>query len=311
MNFLNLQYFCVAAEELSFTRAAKRLFISQQSLSSHISRLEEELGVVLFNRTQPVALTHAGECLYRNSRTMLYQKNQTEKEIQDIRDFRSGELTIGASTSRGAVMLADILPEFHKRYPQIKLSLVEGTTKQINKALYEGRADVNIGFAIGDPDNICEEMLHTEHLTCIVPLPFLDDCVDENGETPSPETLQSFKTFAKCPFIKMPHDTWLGSTFERCCEEHGVSPEILLETTSMSTLASLCAAGMGAIVMPEIFTSRHMVFWDRSDWRRAVAIYPLDYPAGTQSITISHLKEHYISRAAKEFIAMAKQKFTY
>ena len=58
MNFLNLQYFCVAAEELSFTKAAKRLFISQQSLSSHISRLEEEFGVVLFNRTQPVTYAH-------------------------------------------------------------------------------------------------------------------------------------------------------------------------------------------------------------------------------------------------------------
>ena len=112
MNFLNLQYFCVAAEELSFTKAAKRLFISQQSLSSHISRLEEEFGVVLFNRTQPVTLTQAGECLYRNSQILLYQKHQTEKAIQDIRDFRSGELTVGVSTSRGAIMLADIVPAF-------------------------------------------------------------------------------------------------------------------------------------------------------------------------------------------------------
>ena len=60
INFLNLEYFLVAAEELNFTRAAKKLFISQQSLSNHISNLEKEFDVVLFNRTSPLTLTYAG-----------------------------------------------------------------------------------------------------------------------------------------------------------------------------------------------------------------------------------------------------------
>ena len=309
MNFLNLQYFCVAAEELSFTKAAKRLFISQQSLSSHISRLEEEFGVVLFNRTQPVTLTQAGECLYRNSQILLYQKHQTEKAIQDIRDFRSGELTVGVSTSRGAIMLADILPEFHEKYPQIQLHLVEGTTKQINRALYEGRADVNIGFASGDPENVCEELLHTEHLVCMVPRIHLP--TGAGGDPPRSGVMQNFQTFSRCPYLRMPPDFWLGGIFDQCCKDHDVTPEIVLETTSMTTLVSLCSAGLGAIVLPEIFTSRRMVFWDRRDWRDSVAIYPLDYQSGNQPITISHLRSHYLSRAAVEFIHMAKQKFTY
>ena len=63
INFLNLEYFLVAAEELNFTRAAKRLYISQQSLSNHISNLEKEFDVVLFNRTSPLTLTYAGQAL--------------------------------------------------------------------------------------------------------------------------------------------------------------------------------------------------------------------------------------------------------
>ena len=94
MNFLNLYYFRVAAEELSFTNAAKRLFISQQSLSNHISRLENEFGVILFNRTQPITLTEAGKSLYASSKVLLQQKEQIEKSMQDIRDFRKGELTL-------------------------------------------------------------------------------------------------------------------------------------------------------------------------------------------------------------------------
>ncbi|BAL01610.1 putative LysR family transcriptional regulator [Oscillibacter valericigenes Sjm18-20] len=311
MNFLNLHYFCVAAEELSFTKAAMRLFISQQSLSNHISRLEAEYGVVLFNRTQPLTLTEAGECLYRNSQILLNQKNQTEKALQDIRDFHSGDLTIGTSTSRGTIMLPDVLPEFNREFPQINLHLVEGTTKQINQALYEGRTDVNIGFAINDPVNICEELLHTEHLVCAVPVPYLDTYLRQEGVLPRPGTPQNFRTFASCPFLKMSHDAWLGGIFERCCQEHNVSPKVVLETTSMSTLVSLCTVGLGAIVLPEIFISRRMVFWNRSDWRESVVIYPLDYSTGNKPITISYLRGHYLSRAALEFMRMAKQKFTY
>lgn len=71
MNFLNLHYFMVCAEELNFTRAAKRLFISQQSLSNHIKKLEEEYGVLLFNRGTHITLTEAGSCLYRNARDLV------------------------------------------------------------------------------------------------------------------------------------------------------------------------------------------------------------------------------------------------
>lgn len=59
INFLNLEYFLVAAEELNFTKAAKKLFISQQSLSNHISNMEKEFDVILFNRTTPLTLTYA------------------------------------------------------------------------------------------------------------------------------------------------------------------------------------------------------------------------------------------------------------
>ena len=63
INFLNLEYFLVAAEELNFTRAARKLYISQQSLSNHISNLEKEFDVILFNRTSPLTLTYAGRAL--------------------------------------------------------------------------------------------------------------------------------------------------------------------------------------------------------------------------------------------------------
>lgn len=309
MNFLNLYYFSVTAEELSFTKASQKLFISQQSLSNHISKLEAKFNVVLFNRTHPMSLTDAGLCLYKRSQTLLDQKRQMEQALQDIRDFRSGSLTIGVTTSRGAVMLAQILPVFRHRFPQVRLHLAEGTTQQINDALYGGKTDVNIGFAFNDPEHVREYLLHKEHLVCVIPNKFLNLYLTNQGEQPRAGSFQDFKLFAACPFLKMPHDTLLGEVFEHCCRDYGVNPEVVLETTSMATLGSLCAAGLGAIILPESFVRQGSLFWSFPDTGSVVTVYPLDYSKGIKSITISVFKSRYQTRAAKEFIKLARELF--
>ena len=114
INFLNLEYFLVAAEELNFTRAARKLYISQQSLSNHISNLEKEFDVILFNRTLPLTLTYAGQALKARARELLDLRDETYREIADIKDFSTGQLSIGVSHTRGRVILPEILPS---RFP--------------------------------------------------------------------------------------------------------------------------------------------------------------------------------------------------
>ena len=97
----------MAAEELNFTRAAKKLYISQQSLSSHISNLEKEFDVVLFNRTSPLTLTYAGRALKARGRELLDLRDETYKEIADINDFSTGQLSIGEA---GLSFLKSCLP---------------------------------------------------------------------------------------------------------------------------------------------------------------------------------------------------------
>ena len=91
INFLNLEYFLVAAEELNFTKAAKRLYISQQSLSNHISNLEKEFDIALFHRTTPLTLTYAGQVLEKRAREILELREETYHEIADIKDFSKGK----------------------------------------------------------------------------------------------------------------------------------------------------------------------------------------------------------------------------
>lgn len=86
MNFSNLQYFVTVADELNVTKAAEKLYISQQSLSNQIIKLENELGVKLFVRNPGLKLTYAGDRLYKSARHILDLHNQMLSEIEDIKD---------------------------------------------------------------------------------------------------------------------------------------------------------------------------------------------------------------------------------
>ena len=140
MNLLNLRYFLVAAEELNFTRAARRLYISQQSLSGHILKLENYFGVELFDRSPPMTLTSAGTCLMRYAKRMLDSVDELEKEVQDIKGSHSGELTIGITRARGAVYLPMILPKFNRDFPISKFILLRKTRHILNNSFVKGKS---------------------------------------------------------------------------------------------------------------------------------------------------------------------------
>ena len=108
MNFLNLSYFLVAAQELNFTRAAQKLYISQQTLSNHIHRLEVELDTTLFERTPTQRLTPSGKALEKFAKQVLFLQSQFNNELHEIKEERVGELTIGCTRTRARVLLPRI-----------------------------------------------------------------------------------------------------------------------------------------------------------------------------------------------------------
>lgn len=130
----------VAAEELNFTRAARRLYISQQSLSGHILKLENYFGVELFDRSPPMTLTSAGTCLMRYAKRMLDSVDELEKEVQDIKGSHSGELTIGITRARGAVYLPMILPSSTEIFPISKFILLRKTRHILNNSFVKGKS---------------------------------------------------------------------------------------------------------------------------------------------------------------------------
>lgn len=307
MNFLNLRYFIIAAEEMSFTKAAKRLYISQQSLSSHIAKLEDYFGVPLFDRHPPLTLTDAGQSLLKNARRILDSKKQAELELQDIRDFRSAELTIGVTSARGAVMMPPLLAEFKRRFPQIRVHLIEGTSSEITEALYKGAADLTLGFEVDDAENIESVRLHEEYTIVAVPRQLMMQHLSgrEQAELYGRKTIR-LSAVQRCPFVRMKTYNWLGSIFEGCCREEKIEPVIAMETSNIMTMIMLCAKGIGAILCPHAFLEEGSPYYNE-EIRRNTVQFELDYGPSRKNISANYMKKKYHSRAAQEFIAIAQE----
>lgn len=143
MNIKQAQYIMTIAQEGSITAAAKKLYISQPSLSQMVHQVERELGVALFDRTSlPLRLTYAGEKYLECAHTWIVANDRLENQLQDIRQENSGHLRVGISVQRGMRILPQAMPVFMKRYPNVSLELRETGSATMEDLLRYGEIDL-------------------------------------------------------------------------------------------------------------------------------------------------------------------------
>ena len=121
MDTVSLIYFSEAAKDLNFTKTAQRLFISQQTLSNHIARLEEAYQVKLFERKPRLMLTSAGETLLSFARDYKTSEENLKAQLTDISQRESAQLRIGCTPHRTSIVMPILAEEFAQRYPNVEL----------------------------------------------------------------------------------------------------------------------------------------------------------------------------------------------
>lgn len=140
-----LKIFQKTAEKLSFTKASEELYMSQPAVTKHIHKLEQSLQTKLFHRNgNKISLTEAGEILLVYARKMSHLYNQLHFELGSLQQKQIGRLKIGASTTMTQYVLPAIIKKFQKRYPDIKISVINGNTEYIEQAMRENRIDIGI-----------------------------------------------------------------------------------------------------------------------------------------------------------------------
>ncbi|WP_276485070.1 hydrogen peroxide-inducible genes activator [Paraflavitalea pollutisoli] len=169
MTFVQLEYVVAVDICRHFAMAANRCYVTQPTLSMQIQKLEEELGVKIFDRSkQPVVPTEAGVEIIEQARKILAEKNVIQEIVQNKKGILTGELRIGIIPTLAPYLLPLFVQSFAKKYPHVKLIVQEMLTEYVISRLREGRIDVGIVVTPLQEKGIKEHVLFYEELLAYV-----------------------------------------------------------------------------------------------------------------------------------------------
>ena len=254
MNFTSLQYFETLAHERSFTRAAQRLHITQQSLSTSIAKMETELDCQLVVRHVPLELTYAGEVLLRYAATFREGYAAMQQEFCDISQNQRGVLRIGVTYTRGRTIMPKIIPPFQERFPAIRIALVEDTNDAIRRKLVDGDVDLAIASFPNNIPGVALSDFYREEVVLLVSRELFAKLYGEKGPNRVKQVEDGdYSAIADCPLVLNSIDDIGGHIERSLLKRAGIAqPHIMATSSNVETLLALCLEEVGACFCPEI-----------------------------------------------------------
>ena len=220
-----------------FTKAADDLHLAQPAISSHIKKLEQELGVTLLHRSRTVTLSAAGERFLPYVRQALADLDEGKRLMRSFRSVSAGHVRVAVTPLTGKFDLVSALSRFRTRYPGVTVSLRTGLIAELIHALEEGQVDVVIGPAdAAHSKHLQHQEIAPEHLVLITPLA-------------GPRRITSLKDVATEPFICLQSDSGLRHLLNQAFATFNAQPRVEFETHSPASIRELVAAGMGCALI--------------------------------------------------------------
>lgn len=283
MELKQLQYFMAICEELHFTRAAEKLGVSAPNISQQIRRLEEELGVLLFDRVgKTIVLTDAGAILREHGAAVFRHLQQAGDAIADLKQMQGGSLSIGVLPGDADLMFNAMLLNFHQTYPTLSLSLLE-TTKVTEQVLDRS---IDVGVTIGP---VIDERLTT--------IPLFHEEFSLAVSMNDPLATENFIPLNRLQGLKMvmfPGDHQCRKLIDRFCMDNGFTLQSHLVTTTLSSLLQMVQSGVGTCVLPRLLLEN----LHNPD----IKVVHLRNPTPSQDICLIYRSDRYVGYAMRTFI---------
>lgn len=165
MTLIQLQYIVALDTYRHFVQASEKCFVTQPTLSMQVQKLEEALGVKIFDRTkQPVIPTEIGKSIIAQARTILREANMVQQIINDQKDTMTGELRIGIIPTLAPYLLPPLFKKMRDKYPQLTLIIKETITEEVVTELKNNRIDCGLVVTPLEDSSIKEDILFYEEL---------------------------------------------------------------------------------------------------------------------------------------------------
>ena len=282
MDLRQLEYFQMVCRLNNMTRAAERLHVAQPAISVAIQKLEEELGVRLFERSQKqFTVTVEGRIFLERAEDILRRAEDAVMEMNEYRELRRGQMKLGVPPMIGAYLFPHIFAGFKKMYPELALSVVEEGSLSIQQMLENDLLD--LGFMMS---NLPSPVLQTQALTqgeillCLSPLHPLAEA-----------NVVDFEQLKNEPFILLKEDTYHRQLIIAECAKHHFEPNIVLSSGQIETIRGLVAQGVGITFLLDVIARRD----------QRLNCIPLAEPLKVE-IELAWKKDRYLSKAAQVFM---------
>jgi LysR family hydrogen peroxide-inducible transcriptional activator len=247
MELQQLRYACAIDETGSFSRAAERCQVAQPSLSQQILKLEEELGVKLFDRLgRGVRLTEQGRLFLLHARSVLEKVELARTSIVSDTNGVRGAVSLGAIPTVAPYLLPACAAAFMKRYPEARLRIVEETTP----VLIEGLRNLSIDFALlALPlrhKDLDLQVIQTEPLFAVLP----------DSHPLAGKKLLSIRELRGEPFVMLRDGHCFRDLSLSVCGSAHIKPNIAFESGQFSSVLGMVSAGIGLSIVPEMAVDR-------------------------------------------------------
>jgi DNA-binding transcriptional LysR family regulator len=236
LDLRQLEYFVTTGRLENITRAAERLFVSQPNITMSIRKLEQELGVQLFERKQKhFSLTMEGKLYLERIEPALWMIRNATAEVKDNQQQNSGTIILGIPPMISSFIFAPILKHFRTLYPQRELTIIEEGSLGIRSRLMAGELDLGVVITNNaSPSLETLPLVTCQHLLC---LPSQHPLTQK--ETVDLEDLRYE------PLILMKSDSYHRRFILQECEKHNFTPNIVLSSNQIQTNIDLVAKGVG------------------------------------------------------------------
>lgn len=305
------EYVYAVYQEQSFSKAAKKLYVSQPWLSAAVKKEEQAVGLPLFDRsTNPISLTEAGRYYVERVEQLLSIEREMEAHFQLLRDMSRTQLHIGSSMFFCTYVLPSLMEAFRLQYPQVTLSFTEGSDRILEEKLLSGQLDVLLEAEQLDNSQIASTPWASEEIVLAVPAgnpvnrtlepyQYSFSAFLQRGRAGGRRPPVPLEAFRQESFVLLKEGNDIHRRSLKLCQRAGFSPNVSLYLTQMMTAYYLVCEGQGITFLRSTIPE-HVAATD------SVVFYQLDDPLAVRSIYLSYPKRR-ANPVRQQLIAFMKQ----
>ncbi len=287
------QCFLKTAETLNMHKTAEQLYLSQQAVSAHITRLEKEYNTLLFSRKPHLQLTPAGEALLKALTEISIIEKNLHNTIKSAEANEVKSIRIGMPRYRASIVLQESLPLFFDSFPQVCIDTVYADTKESEKLLLKGEIDLALGINASKHEDILATFINKEQNFLVVSKDLLNQYYENSELQTFEDDGISLDALSKLPFIFTSAGSSLMLFLRTYLQAKQLQLRTILSVTDAIVQIKMAKLNYGAFICSDFIIGSN-VFVEMNKDKSLLVIPILDFPL-TNTVEIIHHRHLYMS----------------